>query len=245
MPSVSPYKKYRGLFLGDLSINLQLIALYINLIYLDRSNKMVYDVDVSRYTTKTILEEIEARFKDVANLDGDFSSMPMPKENRLQVLTNKEKSDTFGEVFTPIWLVDSMLERISDYEWRNPSKTTLDLCAGYGQFSVRMLRKKYDLMGNDFNIKKFLFKTHHFSELQLSSCYKLLHIFSPKINLFIGDSKELKSLPEECTGIWYFDKGWHNITDSVKEIFGTPKKKYSTKHELKFIEDLKLLTNES
>jgi hypothetical protein len=77
--------------------------------------------------TKTILQCIEQRFKDVANLDGDFSLMPMPKEYHLQVTTNKEKSDTFGEVFTPIWLVDSMLERVSDYDWRNSNKTTLDL----------------------------------------------------------------------------------------------------------------------
>lgn len=202
-------------------------------------------MDVGRHSTKTILETIEDRFKDVANLDGDFSFMPMPKEYRLQVLTDKAKSDTFGEVFTPIWLVDSMIERVSDYDWRNSNKTTLDLCAGYGQFSVRMMRKKFSLLGNDFNIKKFLFKTHYFSELQLSSCYKLLHIFSPRINLFIGDSKQLRSLPEDCSGIWYFDKEWINITDSVKELFGTPKKKYSVKHEQKFVEELKLLTNES
>ena len=47
--------------------------------------------------------------------------IPMPKEHHLQVSTNKSKSDTFGEVFTPIWLVDSMLERVSDYYWRNNS----------------------------------------------------------------------------------------------------------------------------
>ena len=161
-----------------------------------------------RYSTIKIVETVESRFKDVANLDGDFSLMPMPKEYHLQVTTNKAKSDTFGEVFTPIWLVDSMLERVSDYDWRNQNKVTLDLCAGYGQFTVRMIRKKFDLMGEKFDVKKFLFNTHYFSELQLSSCYKLLHIYSPNINLFIGDSKELKSLPEDCSGIYYYNKEW-------------------------------------
>jgi hypothetical protein len=202
-------------------------------------------MDVGRHSTKTILETIEELFKDVANLEGNLSLMPMPKEYHLQVKTDKAKSDTYGEVFTPLWLVDSMLERISDYDWRNNNKITLDLCAGYGQFSVRMMRKKFDLMGSGFNIKKFLFENHYFAELQISSCYKLLHIFSPKINLFIGDSKELKSLPENCSGIYYFDKEWINITDSVKDLFGTPKKKYSISHELKFVEDFKVLTNES
>ena len=97
-------------------------------------------VEMGRYSTIKIVENVESRFKDVANLDGDFSLMPMPKEYHLQVTTNKAKSDTFGEVFTPIWLVDSMLERVSDYDWRNQNKVTLDLCAGYGQFTVRMIR---------------------------------------------------------------------------------------------------------
>ena len=195
--------------------------------------------------TKTILQCIEQRFKDVANLDGDFSLMPMPKEYHLQVTTNKEKSDSFGEVFTPIWLVDSMLERVSDYDWRNQNKITLDLCAGYGQFTVRMLRKKFSLMGNKFDILKFLFDKHYFSELQLSSCYKLLHIYSCNINLFIGDSKELKSLPEDCSGIYYFNKEWIECTEQVKEIFGEPLKKYSSKAEAEFVAEMEKLTSES
>jgi len=195
--------------------------------------------------TKTIVETIEKRFKDVANLEGDFSLMPMPKEYHLQVTTNKEKSDTFGEVFTPIWLVDSMLERVSDYDWRNSNKTTLDLCAGYGQFTIRMIRKKFSLMGNKFDILKFLFEKHYFSELQLSSCYKLLHIYSCNINLFIGDSKELNSLPEDCSGIYYFKDGWHSCTDKVKELMGEPKKKYSPKFEADFVAELEKFINES
>ena len=201
-------------------------------------------IEMARYSTIKIVENIELRFKDVANLDGDFSLMPMPKEYHLQVTTNKEKSDTFGEVFTPIWLVDSMLERVSDYDWRNQNKITLDLCAGYGQFTVRMIRKKFDLMGEKFDVKKFLFNTHYFSELQLSSCHKLMHIYSPNINLFIGDSKELKSLPENCSGIYYYNKEWIECTEQVKEIFGNPKKKYSLEAEAKFVTEMEKLTSE-
>jgi hypothetical protein len=195
--------------------------------------------------TKTIVETIEKRFKDVANLEGDFSLMPMPKEYHLQVTTNKEKSDSFGEVFTPIWLVDTMLERISDYDWRNGNKTTLDLCAGYGQFTIRMIRKKFSLLGNKFDILKFLFEKHYISELQLSSCYKLLHIYSCNINLFIGDSKELKSLPEDCSGIYYYKNGWHSCTEKVQELMGEPKRKYSVNSETEFVTELEKFINES
>ena len=195
-------------------------------------------IEMPRYSTSKIVESVESRFKDVANLSGDFSLMPMPQEYHLQVKTNKEKSDTFGEVFTPIWLVDSMLERVSDFDWRNQNKITLDLCAGYGQFTVRMLRKKYDLMGEKFDAKKFLFKTHYFSELQLSSCYKLMHIYSPNINLFIGDANALKSLPEDCSGIYYYNKQWIPCTEQVKEIFGKPLRKYSPKAEAEFVAEM-------
>ena len=74
---------------------------------------------MEEYDSTYIVKCIERRFKNVAKLKGDFSLMPMPKENHLQVVTNKEKSDTFGEVFTPIWLVDEMLQRVSDYDWKN------------------------------------------------------------------------------------------------------------------------------
>jgi len=202
-------------------------------------------LDMRRYSAIKIVESVESRFKDVANLEGDFSLMPMPKEYHLQVATDKAKSDSFGEVFTPIWLVDSMLERVSDYDWRNGNKVTLDLCAGYGQFTIRMIRKKFDLLGEKFDIKSFLFKTHYFSELQLSSCYKLLHIYSPNINLFIGDSKELKSLPENCSGIYYYNKEWIECTEQVKEIFGKPLKKYSAEAEAEFVAEMEKLTSES
>jgi type I restriction-modification system DNA methylase subunit len=202
-------------------------------------------LDMRRYSAIKIVESLELRFKDVANLEGDFSLMPMPKEYHLQVATDKAKSDSFGEVFTPIWLVDSMLERVSDYDWRNGNKVTLDLCAGYGQFTIRMIRKKFELLGEKFDIKSFLFETHYFSELQLSSCHKLLHIYSPNINLFIGDSKELKSLPENCSGIYYYNKEWIECTEQVKEIFGKPLKKYSAKAEAEFVAEMEKLTSES
>ena len=132
------------------------------------------------------IERCEERFKEVTKLTGDLSVFPLTKETHLQVKTDKDKSDEFGEVFTPLWLVDEMLGRVSDFDWKLKKKTTMDLCAGYGQFTIRMLRKKYSLLGEDFNFKQFKNTTHYFNEFQLSSSFKLLHIFGRAINLFIG-----------------------------------------------------------
>jgi len=206
--------------------------------------------------TAKVVNLIEKRFQEVAELEGDLSIFPLTRENHLQVKTDKQKSDTFGEVFTPLWLVDSMLERISDYDWRNNDKITMDLCAGYGQFTVRMIRKKYNLLGVKFDISKFLQSypsdvkkkpaTHWFAELQLSSCYKLLYIYSTKINLAIGDAKELVSLPDDARGIMVFNpstKVWEDKTEQVQEFIGRPRK-YSKDNEQKFIEFMESI-NES
>jgi hypothetical protein len=206
--------------------------------------------------TAKVVNLIEKRFQEVAELEGDLSIFPLTRENHLQVKTDKQKSDTFGEVFTPLWLVDSMLERISDYDWRNNDKITMDLCAGYGQFTVRMIRKKYNLLGVKFDISKFLQSyqsdvrkkpaTHWFAELQLSSCYKLLYIYSTKINLAIGDAKELVSLPDGARGIMIFNsstKVWEDHTEKVQEFIGRPRK-YSKENEQKFVEFMESI-NES
>jgi hypothetical protein len=203
---------------------------------------------VNKIPASKIIPFIEQRFLQIANLDGDIDTFPLLRDNHLQVSTDKDKSDKFGEVFTPLWLVDEMLQRVSDYDWKNPKKRTLDLCAGYGQFTIRMLRKKFSLLGDDFDVYKFLKSypddvrkepaTHSFSELQLSSCYKLLFIFSTRINLFIGDSKYLPLLPDDARGIWFYctkKKTWVECTQAVMDVFGNPSK-YSESREKQFIE---------
>lgn len=202
---------------------------------------------MQKHPASKIIPFLEQRFLQIANLTGDIAMFPLTKDNHLQVNTDKNKSDKFGEVFTPLWLVDEMLQRVSDYDWKHPQKKTLDLCAGYGQFTIRMLRKKYDLLGDDFDVYRFLksypesFRkepaTHAFSELQLSSCYKLMYIFSTRINLYIGDSKQLPNLPDTARGIWYYcekSKNWVECTEKVSKLVGTPSK-YSLQKEEEFV----------
>lgn len=167
--------------------------------------------------SKTVLqkiEEIESRFLEVSGLEIDLAKFPLIKNPKFelageyknyQVKTDKEKSDKHGEVFTPLWLVDEMLDWVDNRTWKDQDLTTEDLCAGLGQFSIRMLRKKYDLLGEDFLIDKFLEETHLFSEFQLESCKKLLYIFGD-IRLLIGDASQRGKLPEEAEkGVWVFN----------------------------------------
>jgi hypothetical protein len=51
---------------------------------------------------------------------------------------NKVFKKTFGEVFTPIELVDAMLDKLPKDIWRNPDLTWLDPACGTGNFLIRV-----------------------------------------------------------------------------------------------------------
>jgi hypothetical protein len=164
-----------------------------------------------------LLQGMERRFKKIAGLaNEDLTPFPIKQVSNQEI--NKDKSKEFGEVFTPLWLVDSMIKQAKikqDY-------TTLDLCAGYGQFSIRLFRAYFLKFrkSDNFDFKAFI-KRHCFAELQLSSCFKLLRIFGLGINLFIGDAMQLGKVPENANGIWlYVEEAdrWVCITKSIKKM---------------------------
>ena len=148
------------------------------------------------------IEEIESRFKEVSKIDTDLSVYPLSRQDNLQVKTRKSKSKAHGEVFTPLWLVDQMIEKVDDSKFQEIG-STLDLCAGYGQFTIRLIRKYYSIHGESFDLDLF-FERHWVSELQKSSAYKLLYIFGKDLNIAMGDSKLLNELPSKAIGVYYY-----------------------------------------
>lgn len=173
------------------------------------------------------LEKIEQKFLKIADLNLDLSIFPIKQSSDTQVKTDKDKSKAHGEVFTPIWLVDRMiLKSIKNRKSKLP-ETFLDLCAGYGQFSVRWLRLLktiYDKKNIEFDVEKILKDKMYFSELQISSCYKLIEIFGiDNINLFIGDATNLNKLEDfKYRGIFIFSdkkQKWLDISLIIKVMY--------------------------
>lgn len=157
-----------------------------------------------------IVEDIEKRFLEVSGILCDLSKFPLDESdvtNNIKV--DKEKSNQYGEVFTPLWLVDKMILK-STIEKLHNSKSTLDLCAGWGQFTIRMIRAlaNYD---KNFNVDKWLIENHTFIEMQIESSYKLLYIFGVDINLLIGDALEIKKV-KKWDGINYFNGYWKPVS---------------------------------
>lgn len=186
---------------------------------------------------------LEERFKVVCSSDWNLSKYPLTDKDDVQFNTDKDKSRIFAEVFTPLHIVDQMLDTVPQMTMLTRN---LDLCSGFGQFSIRIIRKLVEVHGAEFNVGKYLMNNHFFAELQVSSCYKLLSIFSTAINLFIGDALQLGKLPANAKGIWvYLDAldEWVNVTRFVKALFSkiSPNKKaaliYDAALEERFVKE--------
>lgn len=150
-------------------------------------------------TTLSILEDMENKFKIISGLNVDMSNIT--EESLCQVATDKLKSNTYGEVFTPLYLVDQMVDRvIHKYKdtWR---VNTIDLCSGYGQFTIRLLRHLTELH-KDFDILEYLSQYHYFNEVQYKSIKVIFKIFSRDVNIFIGDARHIPIALERGVKIW-------------------------------------------
>jgi hypothetical protein len=93
-----------------------------------------------------------------------------------------------------------------------PTMQTCDLCAGEaGQFTIRLMRFMYNKFKMD--VYEWLEKYHTMTELAPESCATLVYIYGPNINLYCGDSLNLKYSDEKDKGILFFnakDKIWYN-----------------------------------
>ena len=158
------------------------------------------------------IDQMEKRFKEIAdlhNIDLTKSLIKKADYKVQQVKTRKEKSKNFGEVFTPLFLVDIMI--LMKFKEMTPETKTCDLCSGYGQFTIRMMRMLYNKF--HMNVEEWLKNVHTLTELQMESCAKLVYIFGPDINLYAGDSLKLEHSDENDKGILFFNeetKKWYN-----------------------------------
>lgn len=175
------------------------------------------------------IESIESRFKEVTGLTHlDLSTPHFQKGDNQQQATTKDEYKKFGFVTTPLWLVDEMLE--PEIPNLTLTSTTCDACAGCGQFSIRLMRKLHDKfvkMGvaeekvNAWVTKVWLPKLHYFTEFQFSNVAKLVYIFGPSINVYVGNSLNMKYSGEDESGLLFFnpkEKKWVNLPNLLPYI---------------------------
>lgn len=150
------------------------------------------------------IEEIESRFKEISNINENLSQNLIKKNKTIKqrVSTNKQKSREFGEVFTPLYLVDIMVyTKLNDI---NQYSHTFDFCSSFGIFTIRLMRILYNKY--QMNVEEWLKNCHTFTEIQAESCAKLVYIFGPNINLYCGDSTYINYANEDERGILFWNE---------------------------------------
>ena len=117
----------------------------------------------------------------------------------MNLIKSKQRVADHGEVFTPEWLVDAMLDLVKDETERLDSRFLEPAC-GSGNFLTKILKRK--LATVEFKYSKSEFDRNHYAILSLMCIYgiellddniteckaNLLEIFSEYLNLSQGDA---------------------------------------------------------
>ena len=116
----------------------------------------------------------------------------------------------FGEVFTPVKLINEMLDKLPVEVWSNPDLKWLDPANGMGNFPVliyyRLMTGLKELIPNDKQRKKHILENMlYMSELNKKNCFITKQIFDINneynLNIFEGDSLEM-----DTKKIWNIEK---------------------------------------
>ena len=129
----------------------------------------------------------------------------------------KEKKEKNGEVFTPIKLIEEMMDKLTDANpniWSNPNLKWLDPAAGMGNFSVvvylRLMEGLKKQMPNiEARKKHILEKMLYMVEYDRTNSFMMSKIFCGnkyKLNIFTGSFIEDKRYEKEGIDIFSLDE---------------------------------------
>jgi type I restriction-modification system DNA methylase subunit len=114
-----------------------------------------------------------------------------------QSIYSKNKSNKFGEVFTPTELIIEMLSSLPKKLWKDPTKTFFDPCSGFGNFPAVVITKlmstlKKQIPDTEMRYKHIIENMIYMAEYQKESAIFINDLFSMdgeyKINLYVGDT---------------------------------------------------------
>ena len=109
---------------------------------------------------------------------------------------SKDKSNKYGEVFTPEPLIKEMLMSLNINTWTNSTKTIFDPCIGFGNFPVVIIESLMKGLKNEFTdqmerYKHIIENQLYMAEYQRESAEFVNDLFSLngafKVNLYVGD----------------------------------------------------------
>jgi len=184
----------------DIKNNPSLLDIFNDQCLIWWNNKCLIDLIkeiVSKYFNKeTIAYNITIQFKMSLQ-----SLIDNPKE-LLELINDclkpKEvEKKEYGEVFTPIKLINEMLDKLPLEVWKNKNLKWLDPCCGMGNFPVaiylRLMEGLKDQIKDDMHRKKHILENMlYMSELNKKNIFICRQIFDInndyKLNIYCGDS---------------------------------------------------------
>ena len=114
-------------------------------------------------------------------------------------IRTKEKSDEFGEVFTPYHLISDMLDLVKEEDWSNPETTFYDPCAGKGNFPILIIERLFkgleEVIPNEQKriehiLGKQLFMTEYQEDSYLET-KRFLSKLGVELNFKLGNALEI------------------------------------------------------
>jgi hypothetical protein len=168
-----------------------------------------------------------------------------------------EVSDTevkeFGEVMTPITLVEEMLDTLPDSVWTNPNLKWLDPCNGVGTFvSViihRLMKGLVTFEPNDeLRYKHIMENMIYVCELQSKNCFLYMYAFDPRdeyaLNIYNGSylsdgfNRHMSDCGVEKFDVIVMNPPYNSGSDNVRGIGHTLWDKFVMKSlEISLIKD--------
>ena len=135
------------------------------------------------------------------------------------VETSSCKVKEFGEVMTPISLVQDMLDKLPEDVWSNPDYKWLDPCAGVGTFASCVVPRLMEGLKNVEGLKQTQKRYNHIINNMLYACElqpRNAFIYTFLMNPFKQGNKV-------CTNIYrgsFLDEGFDNYMQDVWEVAG-------------------------
>lgn len=94
--------------------------------------------------------------------------MTIPRHDLAQLIKSRERVSDYGEVFTPAWLVEEMLDLVKSESERIDSRFLEPAC-GSGNFLVAVLRRKLATVEARYGSSEF--ERRHYALLAVMSIY--------------------------------------------------------------------------
>jgi hypothetical protein len=112
-------------------------------------------------------------------------------EQTSELKVRQDEKKKFGEVFTPVSLIDEMLKRLPLHVWENPNYKWLDPAAGIGNFPMMVYRGlmiglEKAIPGLDTRSEHIIRNMLYMVEVNRTSCVKIEQTFGTAANLICG-----------------------------------------------------------